>query len=84
MSNSIHCSLHTTTRVSISPKNLSVWIISKSQRYTSAQASGFYESQTWGALDKAWLGYVITKIRQKMTSKFIMHPVYKNYKEKSD
>ena len=22
---------------------------------------GFYESQTWGALDKAWLGYVIAK-----------------------
>jgi len=57
----VHCSLHTTIRVSISRKNLSVWIISKSPQYTSAQASGCYESRTWGALDKAWLGYVIAK-----------------------
>ena len=28
--------------------------------------SGFFENQVWGALYKAWKGYVIAKIRGRM------------------
>lgn len=30
-------------------------------KYGKLLPSGFYDTQTWGALDKAWLGYVIAK-----------------------
>jgi hypothetical protein len=30
-------------------------------KYGKLLPSGYYDTQTWGALDKAWLGYVIAK-----------------------
>lgn len=31
------------------------------RKYGRLLPSGFYDTQTWGALDKAWLGYIIAK-----------------------
>ena len=33
----------------------------KGQRYYEILRSGYYENQTWGALNKCWLGFVIAK-----------------------
>jgi len=43
--------------------------------------SGWYDTQTWGALHKAWLGYVIAKIKMNMTNKYNMLSSFKNYKK---
>jgi hypothetical protein len=31
------------------------------QRYSRMLPSGYYENQVWGALHKAWIGYIIAK-----------------------
>ena len=43
--------------------------------------SGWYDTQIMGALHKAWVGYVISKIKVKMIRKFTMLQLSKNYKE---
>jgi hypothetical protein len=30
-------------------------------RYSRMRHSGYYENQAWGALHKAWIGYIIAK-----------------------
>lgn len=31
------------------------------KRYSNMLPSGYYENQVWGALHKAWVGYIIAK-----------------------
>jgi hypothetical protein len=40
--------------------------------------SGFYDTQSWGALDKCWLGMLLQKIKVNLISNFIMHQLYKS------
>jgi hypothetical protein len=43
--------------------------------------SGWYDTQTWGALHKAWLGYVIAKNKSEYDKKHIMLQLSKSYKK---
>ncbi len=43
--------------------------------------SGWYDTQTWGSLHKAWIGYVTTKIKMNMINNYTMLQLFKNYKK---
>jgi hypothetical protein len=46
--------------------------------------SCYFESQTWGALHKAWKGYVIAKNKYELEKRIITQMLFKSYKESSD
>ena len=43
--------------------------------------SGWYDTQTWGALHKAWLGYVIAKNKAEYDQQIHYASVIQNYKK---